>query len=439
MGGNTEENNKGLSMKSQRNSHLGLIIIPTTVLVASLVVPAWAASKNKLDARVRDLTDYFDKVQQEPKKAVPGEILGKAQGLIIMRNYKAGLIVGISGGHGLAIVKDKTTGQWGPIGFVRAGEGSFGFQAGAQRNDEILVLMNADGIKVLTDPNFKLGVDVRATVGPKSAGDQANFKTDKTPILAYGDTRGLYGGASLETGGVFPDAGDNETYYGKKVSMSEILVGGQVEPTEAAKLLGAKIEQYAKPATLARSAVPQEQKPSTPVVDQEQKPLTAEDSVLVYVTAKVDAIDHATREITLKNDIGNVATFTVDKRVQRLDDVQEGDTVSAAYYISVAGELRPPTEEEKENPIEIQEGAARAPQGTEPAAGSLRVIKVVTTVAGIDLPTQTVTLKGPMGNNATIRAKNVENLKKLHLDDTIVVTYTEALGIAVDKVPPSKQ
>ncbi len=29
--------------------------------------------------------------------------------------------------------------------------------------------------------------------------------------------------------------------------MSEIVVGGKVEPTDAAKLLGDKIEQYAKP------------------------------------------------------------------------------------------------------------------------------------------------------------------------------------------------
>jgi lipid-binding SYLF domain-containing protein len=224
-------------------------IIPTfvaTVLAASFALPAFAASKNKLDARARDLTDYFDSVQKDAAKAVPSEILAKAEGIVIMRNYKAGFIVGLSGGHGVAVVKDKATGKWGPIGFVKAGEGSFGFQAGAQRNDLILVLMNSDGLKVLTDPNLKLGVDVRATVGPHSGGDQANFKTDTTPVLVYGDTRGLFGGASIETGGVFPDGGDNEEYYGKELNMKDILVGGKIEPTEAAKLLGSKIQQYAK-------------------------------------------------------------------------------------------------------------------------------------------------------------------------------------------------
>src|SRR4029453_13867120 len=219
------------------------------------------------------------KVQKDPDNAVPGEILGKAQGLVIMRNYKAGFIVGLSGGHGVAIAKDKTTGKWGPVGFVRAGEGSFGFQAGAQRNDMILVLMNSDGMKLLAEGNFKLGVDVRATVGPKSAGDQANFKTDNTPVLVYGDTRGLFGGAALETGGAVPDGGDNEDYYGKKLSMADILLGWKVEPKEGAKVLSAKNEQFPPP-----KPVVQEPKPVAPAVVQEQKPLTTEDAILVWVT-----------------------------------------------------------------------------------------------------------------------------------------------------------
>jgi SH3 domain-containing YSC84-like protein 1 len=218
------------------------------LLVAVLVLTTVAASKNQLDSRVRDLADYFSSVQNDPSKAVPAEILSKAEGLVIMRNYKAGFIVGVSGGRGVAIVKNKATGSWGPVAFLKAGEGSFGFQAGAQRSDMILVLMNKDALSLLTNPNLKLGVDIRATVGPKSAGDQANLKTDDTPVLVYGDTRGLFGGAAIETGGLFPDQGDNEDYYGQKLSTSDILTGGKVEPTPAAKQLAEKIDQFARPA-----------------------------------------------------------------------------------------------------------------------------------------------------------------------------------------------
>lgn len=162
-------------------------------------------------------------------------------------------------------------------------------------------------------------------------------------------------------------------------------------------------------------------------------PLTAEDAALVTVTATVQAIDVAKRELTLKGPLGNLNTFTVDKQVKRLDEVKVGDEVTAEYFISVAGELRPPTEDERLHPIDIVEGVARAPKGSDPAAGGVRAIKVVAEVTGLDLPTQTVTLKGPQGKSVTVRAKKVDNFTKLRIGDTIVVTYTEALAISVEK------
>ena len=183
-------------------------------------------------------------------------------------------------------------------------------------------------------------------------------------------------------------------------------------------------------AALAASALAQEQKLSiTP-------PLSAEESVLVTVTATVQAVDQDKREVTLKGALGNVVTFKVDKRVKRLNEVKVGDEVTADYYVSLAAELRPPTESEKENPITVLEQTVRAPKGTQPAGAGLRAIKVVTTVEGLDLPTQSLTLKGPLGNYATIRARDVEKLKQLRLGDTIMVTYTEALAISLEKVAP---
>jgi Cu/Ag efflux protein CusF len=176
-------------------------------------------------------------------------------------------------------------------------------------------------------------------------------------------------------------------------------------------------------------------------VAQEKKPLSTEESILTSITATVQAVDPEKREVTLKGPLGNSVTFVVDQRVKRLDEVKVGDEVTAAYYISVAGELRAPTESEQEHPVQIVEGTVRAPKGTEPAGGVLHVIKVVTTVQGLDLPTRSVTLQGqgPLGLTTTIRAKNVEKLKQLRLGDTILVTYTEALAVSLDKAPKMKE
>jgi len=162
--------------------------------------------------------------------------------------------------------------------------------------------------------------------------------------------------------------------------------------------------------------------------------LTREEAVLVTVTASVQAIDHAKREMTLKGPLGNTVTFTVDQRVKRLDEVKVGDFVRADYYVSVAAELRKPTPEEKESPIVLLDAAAKAPPGTSPAAGGLRRFKVVTTIEGLDRPTQTITVKGPRGNYLTARVADPSRLTQMRIGENIVVTYTEALAISLEKV-----
>src|SRR5215472_11573626 len=74
--------------------------------------------------------------------------------------------------------------------------------------------------------------------------------------------------------------------------------------------------------------------------DEQSKPMGREEKVLVTITASVEAIDPAKREVTLKGPLGNTVTFTVDKRVKRLDEVKVGDLVRADYYVSVAAEVR---------------------------------------------------------------------------------------------------
>jgi Cu/Ag efflux protein CusF len=166
---------------------------------------------------------------------------------------------------------------------------------------------------------------------------------------------------------------------------------------------------------------------------QAKPPLSAEHAALVTVTAKVQAIDQTTREVTLKGPLGNVVTFTVDKRVARLNEVKVGDDVTADYYVSLAAEVRPPTDAEKATPMAVMKETAKAPAGTEPAAGVLHITKAVVTVEGLDRPTKCVTVMGPKGNMATIEVADVANLSKLRIGDTVVITYTEALAVSLQK------
>jgi hypothetical protein len=166
--------------------------------------------------------------------------------------------------------------------------------------------------------------------------------------------------------------------------------------------------------------------------------MTREDAVLVAVTASVEAIDPEKREVSLKGPLGNTVTFTVDPRVKRLGEVKVGDLVRADYYVSFAAELRKPTPEEEKTPFVLLETTAKAPPGASPAAGALRQFKVVTTIEGLDRPTQTVTVKGPRGNYLTARVADPSRLTQVRIGENVVITYTEALAISLEKVDRNK-
>lgn len=162
-------------------------------------------------------------------------------------------------------------------------------------------------------------------------------------------------------------------------------------------------------------------------------PMARGEAVLVTITASVEAINQTNREVTLKGPLGNSVTFTVDQRVKRLNEVHVGDLVRADYFVSVAAEVRKPTPEEEKNPLVELGVTEKAPPGTSPAAGGLRQFRVVTTIEGLDRPTETVTVKGPRGNYVTVRVMDPSRLTQVRIGETIVVTYTEALAISLEK------
>ena len=162
--------------------------------------------------------------------------------------------------------------------------------------------------------------------------------------------------------------------------------------------------------------------------------MTREDTALVTVTASVEAIDVAKREVTLKGPLGNTVTFTVDPKVKRLDEVKVGDLIRAEYYISIAAELRKPTAKEEKTPFVLLDAAAKAPPGASPAASGLRRFKVVTTIEGLDRPAQTVTVKGPRGNYLTVRVADPSRLTQMRIGEHVIITYTEALAIGLEKL-----
>ena len=175
--------------------------------------------------------------------------------------------------------------------------------------------------------------------------------------------------------------------------------------------------------------------PPTVAVSQSQTPGGGTVEQVVTVTAAVQAIDVKKRTVTLKGSDGETQTVKVSDDVRNLDQVKKGDLVTAAFYESIAYEVK--KKGTAEPGIDAAADAERAPVGAKPGAVGGAAVSVTATITGIDKKTSTVTLKGPEGNTVKVKVKDPSRLENVKIGDLVEITYTEAVAISVEKAPQS--
>jgi len=216
------------------------------LILVGLAGPALASSKADLDNRIRKLTGRFEALQAKPDKAIPAETLRKAQGIVLLDRTKAGFIFAFQGGGGVALVKDPKTEKWSPAAFLSATEASLGFQIGGQQTFVVILLMNTNAARMLTDSDIELGGEARGTAGGNSSGVEGKLPITERSVIVYDDRNGLYGGAAIKGGALAPDDKANQLYYGKYVTMPDILFDKKVTQSETAAALVEKIIQHSR-------------------------------------------------------------------------------------------------------------------------------------------------------------------------------------------------
>ena len=222
-------------------------LLITGCLLLGLAVSALAIDKAELDKRIRTLTAKFEEMQAKPDKRIPVENLRKAQGIILLYRTKAGFIFAYQGGAGLAMVKDAKSRGWSPPTFLSASEASLGFQIGGQQSFIVILLMNTNATRALTESSFDFGGEASGTAGNSSGKAEGTITDDqKQLMLVYSDSTGLYGGAAIKGGALSPDTDANVAYYGQSLTPREILFDKKGKPSDAATDLVKKITQSSK-------------------------------------------------------------------------------------------------------------------------------------------------------------------------------------------------
>jgi lipid-binding SYLF domain-containing protein len=168
------------------------------------------------------------------------DLAKKAKGMLILpQMVRAAFIVGGSGGSGVLVARDEKAGQWRGPAFYTLGGASFGFQAGADAAEVIILAMTERGVTKLLSPQVKLGADISVAAGPVGGGAAAATAGLSADLISYSMAKGLYGGFSVDGSVAGVREALNHAYYGKPVSPTDILIGGAVKNPHASALLGA--------------------------------------------------------------------------------------------------------------------------------------------------------------------------------------------------------
>ena len=202
------------------------------------------------------------------------------------------------------------------------------------------------------------------------------------------------------------------------------LTGARVSLTLTVALLGFVSVVWADQAAAPAAAKPAAAGQPAPFVKES----------LQQMTATVEAVSMATREVTLKGSAGQVRTIKVGPEAHNLDKVRVGDRVTVSYYESFTAQMR--MHDKPNVGFMNAAGAVRAAPGEQPGGAAAQSMASTVTINSVDTKNNTVTFHRPDGTVHTIPVMSPEGRQftsKLKAGDVVDIMYTEA--IAVDVAP----
>jgi lipid-binding SYLF domain-containing protein len=163
------------------------------------------------------------------------QILRRARAVMIVpRLIKGGFIIGGEGGDGVLLLR-RPDGRWTDPAFYAIASASFGLQAGLAQSELILMVMTMKGVNGLLHDRFKIGAQAGIAVANLGSGVEAALAGPTPPdIVVWSSSAGLYGGLTIDGSIIRPLYRDDERWYGRPVSIREIMSGRVVSPRSLA-------------------------------------------------------------------------------------------------------------------------------------------------------------------------------------------------------------
>lgn len=251
-----------------------LISMVLAGMLATTLLSTPAAAATDEEAMIEKSLTVLRDLQAIQDTKIPDMLLSRAEGIIILpANVKVGLIFGARFGNGVMLVRN-TDRSWSNPVFVSTGGGSWGFQAGGQVSDIVLVLTTRDSVEGITDGKLTLGADASVAAGPVGRTAMASTSlTFDAEVYAYSKSQGLFAGVSLEGNGIFIWKKANKRFYDGDASAAAILASKTVPPAPAPELVAevTRMTSGAVQSVAGDAAKPAE--PATPATEAKTYPL----------------------------------------------------------------------------------------------------------------------------------------------------------------------
>jgi lipid-binding SYLF domain-containing protein len=156
--------------------------------------------------------------------------LRRARAVLIFPSLvKGGFIFGAEGGDGVLLAR--TRHGWSSPAFYSMGSASFGFQAGLQDAQVVMIIMTDRALRAIERSKFKFGAGAGLTVVTLGAGVEGATSGNLTgDIIVWSKSKGVYGGISINGSVVAPESDTNADFYGRGASVKEILANGVRNP-----------------------------------------------------------------------------------------------------------------------------------------------------------------------------------------------------------------
>ena len=324
-------------------------------LITLLAMSGWAAASERRDAdldRIQTAGTVLSQIMSAPDKAIPDSIMSGAKCIAIMPSMlKASFILGANYGKGVATCRTAT--GWSAPAFFKLTGGSFGFQAGGQASDLVLIVRTDDGMQHLLQSKFKLGADASAAAGP--VGRDAQAMTDLTlraQVLTYSRSRGLFLGVSLSGGVIKQDEADTTAFYGKDWTYYSVLNGQVPAPKDAEAFLNT-VERYAPtpkpPMAPAPATTPSAQATPQPATSAAPAGMASANAAPVATTAMNDATPESDSESTAAT-AASAAPMTAGT-TPTAKSTPAASTTQPAAPVTAPADIAPATTAAPDSPI----------------------------------------------------------------------------------------